>query len=197
MNIAAGLSLKPDLQAQPESAVQSNHAWLKQIILAQRARRSCLPRHLGLSPEVYETMITLHFAESPELQNLGDIPRDELNEIREELLELRRDEWLELSLLLLDGRRGHEQEEVWLADIVATACLGSNHLWRDLGLASRLDLRKLLCQNFPRLAMRNVQDMRWKKFFYKQLCEQDGGYVCRSPSCGVCPTYDECYGEES
>ena len=34
--------------------------------------------------------------------------------------------------------------------------------------------------NFPQLARRNTQDMRWKKFLYKQLCEQDGGYVCRS-----------------
>lgn len=197
MNIAAGRSLEPDVHAPPESASQSNHAWLKQIILAQRAHRSCLPRHLGLCPEVYETMIKLHFTESPELQNLGDMPRDEQNEIREELLELRRDEWLELSLLLLDGRHGREQEEVWLADIVAAACLGGNHLWRDLGLASRQHLRELLNHNFPRLAKRNVQDMRWKKFFYKQLCERDGGYVCRAPTCGVCPTYDECYGEES
>ena len=83
-----------------------------------------------------------------------------------------------------------------MAPIVAAACLGGDHLWRDLGLASRQQLRELLQHNFPQLAQRNVNDMRWKKFFYKQLCEQDGGYVCRSPSCEQCPTHHDCFGEE-
>ena len=174
-----------------------NHVWLARIVAEQRAGRTCLPLHLGLTVRDYDQMIALHFGKAEPLSDCAHTPGDESGALREELLELRRDEWFELSGLLLSGRRGREQEEVWLASIVAAGCLGGNHLWRDLGLASRLQLRELLTHNFPQLAMRNVQDMRWKKFFYKQLCEQDGGHVCRAPSCGVCPTYDECYGEES
>jgi nitrogen fixation protein NifQ len=175
----------------------ANHVWLARILAEQRAGHTCLPLHLGLSARAYDAMIARHFGKSGQLQDSTRAPGDESGALREELLALRRDEWFELSGLLLSGRRGREQEEVWLASIVAAGCLGGNHLWRDLGLASRLQLRELLTHNFPQLAMRNVQDMRWKKFFYKQLCEQDGGHVCRAPSCGVCPTYDECYGEES
>ncbi|HEX8545085.1 MAG TPA: nitrogen fixation protein NifQ [Pseudomonas sp.] len=192
MNAAARLFHA--IQDEPKDDLrQPNHTWLAHIIAAQRAGLTCLPRQLGLSDSSYDSLINSPFVD----QAVEYAPADDWSAVREELLDLRRDEWLELSRLLLDGRRGREQEEVWLAEIVAAGCLGGNHLWRDLGLTSRLQLRELLTHNFPRLAMCNVQDMRWKKFFYKQLCEQNGGYVCRSPSCGICPTYDECYGEES
>jgi nitrogen fixation protein NifQ len=38
--------------------------------------------------------------------------------------------------------------------------------------------------------------MKWKKFLYKQLCEEEGLYVCRAPSCQVCVDYERCYGSE-
>ncbi|MFM8444786.1 MAG: nitrogen fixation protein NifQ, partial [Methylococcus sp.] len=33
----------------------------------------------------------------------------------------------------------------------------------------------------------------WKKFLYKQLCEAEGIYVCRAPSCGECVDYADCF----
>ena len=116
--------------------------------------------------------------------------------LRQQLLELRRDEWQEIRDLLLNSRRGEDTAEIWLTNIIAAGCLGGNHLWRDLGLPSRAALRDMLLHNFPVIALRNDRDMRWKKFFYKQLCEQQGGYVCRSPSCDQCPTYQDCFGDE-
>lgn len=173
-----------------------NHAWLERILLAQRQGRSCLPVRLGLEDAAYAALIQANF---PQLAGQYDGAPPQVPErgaLRAELLELRRDEWQELRDLLIKGRAGREPFEEALACIVAAACLGGDHLWRDLGLASREQLRELLEYNFPRLAARNTHNMRWKKFFYRQLCEQDGGYVCRSPSCEHCPTYHDCFGEE-
>ncbi len=173
-----------------------NLAWLERILRAQREGRSCLPFHLGLDEKTHAALIQAGFPERA-AEYLGAPPQAaERDALRAELLELRRDEWLELRDLLLAGRAGRDGEAA-MASVIAAACLGGDHLWRDLGLASREQLRELLEFNFPQLAIRNVNNMRWKKFFYKQLCEREGGYVCRSPSCEACPTYHDCFGEES
>jgi nitrogen fixation protein NifQ len=176
---------------------RANRVWLARIIQAQRTGQSCLSFHLGLAEHEYVQLISEHFPEQIGVtsKDFGPLAH-ERTQLREELLRMRNDEWQDLRTLLLAGRRGREVDELWMAGIVAAGCMGGSHLWRDLGLVSRLDLRELLVHNFPLLAMRNVQDMRWKKFFYKQLCEQDGGYVCRSPSCDICPTFQDCFGEE-
>lgn len=184
----AGLAVLRGFEQEAVAEHEPNRAWLEQIVRAQRSGRGCLPFHLGLDARAHAALVRAHFPE------LGDAAGDDL---RQELLELRRDEWSDLRDLLLSGRRGRDPGEAWMAAIVAAGCLGGDHLWRDLGLASRLELHELLTHNFPHLAMRNTQDMRWKKFFYKQLCEREGGYVCRSPSCEQCPTYHDCFGEET
>ncbi|MDH0427569.1 nitrogen fixation protein NifQ [Stutzerimonas stutzeri] len=176
-----------------EVAVNDNPAWLAQIIRAQREGRSCLPQHLGLDAAQYAELLTRHGLRPPS-RSADEALLGERDALREELLALRREEWQALHDLLLGGQDDHGEPA--MAAIVAAACLGGEHLWRDLGLASRAQLYALLMHNFPQLARRNTQDMRWKKFFYKQLCEQDGGYVCRSPSCEACPTYHDCFGEE-
>lgn len=172
----------------------SNPLWLTQIREAQRAGQTCLPFYLGLTePEFQALMVRCvpnYASGDPRLPSESDLLRDDL-------LNLRRDEWQQLQSLLVEHRHGQDSEtETAMASIVAAACLGGGHLWRDLGLSSRQQLRDLLFYNFPTLAARNVNNMRWKKFFYKQLCEQEGGYVCRSPTCEQCSTYQECFGEE-
>lgn len=106
------------------------------------------------------------------------------------------DEFEDIRELLLDGatERGAVVDE--LAACVARACLGDDHLWHDLGLPRREALSELLNEYFPLLATRNVNNMRWKKFFYKQLCEQVGVRACRAPSCGVCAQFGDCFGSE-
>lgn len=83
-----------------------------------------------------------------------------------------------------------------MAEIVIAGCMGSDHLWQDLGLWQRADLTHLMLHNFEPLALRNQRDMKWKKFLYKQLCEAEGIYVCRSPSCEVCIDFHSCFGSE-
>lgn len=177
----------------PAHPLATNHDYLRQILKAQREALGCLPNQLGLEGEDYRSL--LRYIDACETHD--NAIAQSKGQMRQQLLELRRDEWDELRTLLMSGRRGTDDTERWLADIVATACLGGDHLWRDLGLPSRAALRAMLEHNFPALALRNDRDMRWKKFFYKQLCEQEGGYVCRAPTCEQCATYADCFGEEA
>lgn len=80
-----------------------------------------------------------------------------------------------------------------MAHVIAAGCLADDHLWSDLGLWQRADLTDLMRRNFPALAARNTKDMKWKRFLYKQLCDAEGIYLCRAPSCSVCSDYDACF----
>lgn len=106
------------------------------------------------------------------------------------------DEFDDLLAMLMDCRTYDDQESTWLAHAVATACMGSNHLWQDMGLPNRTALSRLISHYFSILAERNVSDMKWKKFFYRQLCEREGLVLCQAPSCGNCSDYLKCFGPE-
>ena len=109
---------------------------------------------------------------------------------------LRADEYDDLLQLMLDHRSDSGDETLWLASVVAAACLGGNHLWQDLGLGNRQELSDLLKTRFPALYARNTGNMKWKKFFYKQLCERADVNACRAPSCAVCDDYAQCFAAE-
>lgn len=146
-----------------------------------------LPARLGLSQASFEKLLTSTF---PGWQGLFTIP------IKEMLDYNRIPEWSDLVALLEDERAGNDEAELWLAQIVAAACIGMDHLWQDLGLRSRKDLSELMQRNFPTLAARNERDMKWKKFLYKQLCEREGLNACRAPSCDLCTDFQKCFGPE-
>lgn len=102
----------------------------------------------------------------------------------------------DLKLLLLDHRAQGEPVEEWLAAMVAHACRRSDHLWQDLGLSGRKDVTEMLHRHFPGLALLNVKDMKWKRFFYKQLCDREDIRVCKAPNCESCNDYESCFGPE-
>ncbi|NTU70672.1 MAG: nitrogen fixation protein NifQ [Coriobacteriia bacterium] len=102
-----------------------------------------------------------------------------------------------VELLERDATPGVDSDDRHrIARAVAAGCLGEQHLWRDLALERRGVLRALLEEYFEPLAADNVMDMRWKKFIYRRLCRWGGFATCKSPSCGVCPDYSECFGPE-
>jgi nitrogen fixation protein NifQ len=105
-------------------------------------------------------------------------------------------EFPDLLQLLLDHRAIADEHHRNVAHLVVTACMGGDHLWQDLGLPERKALSALLSCHFPVLAAKNTGDMKWKKFFYKQLCERDGINACRAPSCAACCDYAKCFGPE-
>jgi nitrogen fixation protein NifQ len=106
------------------------------------------------------------------------------------------EEFPDLLQLLLDHRAVTDEHHRNVAHLVATACMGGDHLWQDLGLPDRKALSTLLSSHFPALAAKNTGDMKWKKFFYKQLCEREGINACRAPSCATCCDYAKCFGPE-
>ena len=108
----------------------------------------------------------------------------------------RHDEFADLVALLLEAGSPDDATTTWLAHAVATASMGGNHLWQDMGLPSRDLLSTLLLARFPALARRNTGDMRWKKFFYRELCRRSGLLLCKAPSCGECVDYPKCFGPE-
>jgi nitrogen fixation protein NifQ len=85
----------------------------------------------------------------------------------------------------------------WLAAMVARRAVEPNHLWEDLGLRDRGELSRLLTRHFAPLAARNIKNMRWKRFFYRMLCEDDGFVMCSTPVCTQCADFELCFGEES
>lgn len=173
-------------------ATNLNLDYLYTIITSQRRGRSALPFRLGLTQHHYKNLtLFINHTDSCELSQ--EEPGEDL---RQELMDLRIDEWRDIKILLTAHRNGCCQSEIWLAEIIAAGCLGGEHLWRDLGLNNRQELSRLLLDNFYSLAASNSKDMKWKKYFYKQLCEQEGGYVCRAPSCGECAAYSDCFGPE-
>jgi nitrogen fixation protein NifQ len=107
------------------------------------------------------------------------------------------DEFDELVELLLEHRATPCEQEEWLAYAIASAAMGENHLWQDMGLPNRAVLSQLLQTHFPTLAAKNIGDMKWKKFFYRQLCERAGVPICKSPHCADCCDYRICFGPES
>ncbi len=106
------------------------------------------------------------------------------------------DEFDDIVALLLAHRARGEEMETWLAHAIATAAMGENHLWQDMGLPSRKVLSALMQKHFPSLAALNDKDMKWKKFFYRQLCESAGVLICKSPHCAECCDYRICFDPE-
>jgi len=160
---------------------------LARILASWQDGDGVLPTWLGLGEDEFKSMMTQHFPNYP-LACLGN-PKHELDAQR-------LDEADDLRQLLDQHRTGRSDSEKWMVDIMIAGCFGSDHLWQDLGLWCRADLSKLMMDNFKPLAERNTKDMKWKKFLYKQLCETEGIYTCRAPSCEVCKDYDNCFGSE-
>jgi nitrogen fixation protein NifQ len=102
--------------------------------------------------------------------------------------------------LLHDLLRNHADPHLSLssvfARIVSRRAMRDDHLWQDLGLFERPELTRLLNRHFPQLAAGNTRNMKWKKYFYRCLCEAEGFSLCTAPSCRECNDFDVCFGEE-
>lgn len=180
------LALIAELLAAPAAgavAADPNRELLASMIAGQATGNGCLPGDLGLGPQRFANLCAEYF---PGVAFAGvERPLEAIPE------------WEDLQKLLLDHRARRSRSELLIANILAGACAGRDHLWQDLGLLARDELSRLMWDNFPALAAANTGDMKWKKFLYRQFCSREGIYVCPAPSCGVCADYSKCFGPEN
>jgi nitrogen fixation protein NifQ len=176
------------------SAGAGNAAAFAGMIASRCHGGGALAPWLGLEPAAFRCLLDHLFPGSGSLPlpGMAGSPRSEGDPRYAE----RADERDELVRLMLMHRAGEDPSEVWMAHVVADGCMAADHLWQDLGLPARGELTALMRRNFPTLAARNLMDMKWKRFLYKQLCEAEGIYTCRAPSCQVCTDYHACFGPE-
>ena len=189
LNTALKMETLQDLYTRLMSARRGDpvEETLARMLASWMLGEGVLPDWLGLEEGEFQCLLEIHFPgyDAAVIGNPGR-PLDPQ----------RQDEMRDLHKLLLENRSGLHASEVWMADIVIAGCLGDDHLWQDLGLWKRADLSQLMRLSFRPLALRNDKDMKWKKFLYKQLCETEGIYTCRAPSCAVCADYADCFGSE-
>ena len=171
------------LACSPTAAEDPNRPLLASLLAGQMTGQGCLDHWLNLGKTRWQHMAVTYFIGLPPPAARHPPPAIP--------------EWEDLQKLLLDHRASTRDSEAWMADIVASACAGADHLWQDLGLASRTELSRLMRINFPALAAANTGDMKWKKFLYRQFCAREGIYVCPAPSCGVCVDYALCFSPEN
>jgi len=145
-----------------------------------------LPAYMGLTPDLFKKMAQ-HFFPGVGLPALPDRTSDWQQQMPE---------FNEMHALLAAFSADNEAERGWIAAIAIAGCLGHKHLWEDLGLFNRPDLTAMIAENFPELAAKNVRDMKWKKFIYKQLCEREGIIACPAPTCDACADFSICFASE-
>lgn len=167
---------------------EGNDDALACMLASWQSDNGMMPDWFGMLPDDFYALIGFHYP--------GLIP-ESLSQPGRQTDQERNDEYYDVLKLLQDNRANKCQSELTMAMIVAQACQGQDHLWQDMGLWSRDQLSELMLRNFPALAERNTQNMKWKKFIYKQLCNAAGIYTCRAPSCEVCSDYNVCFGPET
>lgn len=144
-----------------------------------------LGRRLGVGGTALCTLLLLVAPDHPLLVAEDYVPQDACEE----------QAWVR-SLLLRNVSTDLELSR-WLAAIVARRAMEGSHLWEDLGLPNRDALTRLLQRHFAPLAIRNVNNMRWKRFLFRLLCEDEGLVHCTSPTCCSCPDVDKCFEPSS
>ena len=163
------------------------------IALAPHRRGPWRAPVAGLTARDLDAVLVSYFPGAAPLRPLLHIWREQAEaEARHDM-----DEFDDLVGLLLAHQTTDAPDSRWLAHAVATASMADNHLWQDLGLPSRVELNALMQTRFTALKRKNTGDMKWKKFFYRQLCEQAEVLICKSPSCANCCDYSLCFGPET
>lgn len=157
------------------------------ILALAATERGTLAGQVGLTETELEALLSRSFPKSRlaalnKSETAGAVDFDEMEIVRD---------------LLLSNRSSAGEGGHWLAAMVARRAMEPNHLWEDLGLRDRSELTRLIERHFAPLALRNDKNMRWKRFIYRMMCENDGFVMCSTPLCTNCADYNLCYGEES
>ncbi len=86
----------------------------------------------------------------------------------------RREEYEAVQALLISYAAEDDPDAPRVAERIAHASLGDQHLYKDMGFTDRSQIRALMEKHFPAFAAENNMDMRWKKFIWRRLCGWEG-----------------------
>ena len=159
---------------------------LASILSAAMTEPGSITERCGLSADEFTALFVAYFAHVSVLLSVLALDEPEVD-----------DEAAMLRDLLLKHRSTTGEVGRWLAAMVARRAIEPEHLWEDLGLRNRAELSRLLTRHFAPLAQGNTRNMRWKRYFYRKLCEDDGLVMCSTPSCAQCDDFGECFGDET
>lgn len=95
-----------------------------------------------------------------------------------------------------DSTGGRNLSAEWLARSIAARASRPGHLWVSMGFIERPQLSAAIRRHLPTLALANSDNMRWKRFLFKQVCKLNGGVMCKNPNCGDCSDYALCFPPE-
>lgn len=174
-----------------DAAIADDHGFdrhvLASILAVAAMQDDAVAEHAGLAAADLATLIEQWFPQTRHIvaawcRQAGQAGDDEIAMVRD---------------LLLANRSTEGEVGRWLAAMIARRSMEPNHLWEDLGLRDRSELSRLLTRHFAPIADRNTKNMRWKRFFYRALCEDDGLVMCSTPVCSNCGDFDICFGDES
>ncbi|MGO3927621.1 nitrogen fixation protein NifQ [Rhodopseudomonas pseudopalustris] len=173
-----------------DALIDDDHAFdrhvLASILSAAMAEPGPINARCGLGADDFVALVTSFF---PHISVLLSVLASGEPDVDEEAAMVRD--------LLLAHRSTPGEVGRWLATMVARRAMEPDHLWEDLGLRDRTELTRLLMRHFGPLARDNTRNMRWKRFFYRKLCEDDGMVMCSAPVCSQCNDFAECFGDES
>jgi nitrogen fixation protein NifQ len=171
--------------------IEQDHSFdrhvLASILSVAAAEGGSVAERAGLSAQDFAALIAQWFPSTPDAVAARSAPSGQVED----------DEIAMVRDLLLAQRSNKDDVSGWLAAMIARRAMEPNHLWEDLGLRERAELSRLLMRHFAPLAVRNTKNMKWKRFFYRMLCEDDGFVRCATPVCTQCNDFDLCFGEES
>jgi nitrogen fixation protein NifQ len=147
---------------------------------------------LGLKTDELNQLLQTWFPQvRTDLLQHADRPEQEPPEYNEEVLQI-------LLSHVPDGADGTpEPSSLHLAHVIAARTAHPGHLWVAMGLFERPQLSASIRRLLPSLAEANDKNMRWKRYLFKQVCDLNGGVMCKSPNCGDCSDYILCFPDES
>lgn len=152
--------------------------------LEERAKLGgSLARRLGIGGHALIMLLARYWPDQPALTAEDYVAFDESDE----------QTWVRD---LLERNQSNGEVSIWLAAIIARRALEAGHLWEDLGLPDRPSLRLVMDRHFAPLAACN-KNMRWKRFLYRCLCEEEGMNHCTSPTCSECSEVAVCFEPDS
>ncbi len=180
----------------PRASVANTESLMRMAIagVLRHAQDGDLPLFawtLGLSQGVWLAMLGACF---PELGAMEAMPSRAYAAI-----EKTAPEFFRQMTAMLFAQRKADADAVhadWLARAIAAACLGSRHLWQDLGLRGRSDVSALLSAYFPTLHAKNIQHLRWKRFLFAELSAvavQQNAPEILPPNCSRCDEFPICF----